>query len=593
MITTNMNPTHEINAKPSSHILSLDMDGCILNKDFFNMAKPLTKKLFRTHSDTEHPPLNKILSSFTWKAFFKSLQKWKDLPSSLPISQLIKDFKEVLEQLKLDEDTQINAEAFFCVLAIVANKPLLDEKKDTASGVMLGSNRQSPFIDQANSVKYMYRPSYLPFALPSSYTILNYIAHYMKIPVKPILLHDAISDFAPGMTFRLASDLHPNRLTLFIEAIKKNKNLDDFTPQFENLKRAGILKLLGNDSLQLTLKKIANDRTQKIELINALQKIKTDYAKETGDSASGYEGQSYDQSKLMLFYGQLHNLALGRNNKEEIITFEFIDDKESILSDLLNFIMAHKDIFPKNVTIILRQYPIALTSKSYREMIKIQETEGREPDKRYMQHIKKFFQELNRDAGQNANDGPYAEINAINFIQKCQRTNQPSPLSLLQESTRSTKTRSSKMKIIIGIFILIAAVVLAAAVAAGTYGAGAALSTALLYGGFAAGVALIIPGSYAVVLNGIMSFLGSRSRRKAKSANPVAYEDAASVTSNLAPALPPSSSTLPLDTEQKNKDDRKIDPKDPQKTDSEVMDTTIITEVTTTPSTFYSTTTTT
>jgi len=62
-----------------------------------------------------------------------------------------------------------------------------------------------------------------------------------------------------------------------------------------------------------------------------------------------------DKKKISLLYMQIHKVA-SENHTESPITFNFYDDKEIILEDLLLFFTREKSLIPRNVTLKLYQY---------------------------------------------------------------------------------------------------------------------------------------------------------------------------------------------------------------------------------------------
>ncbi len=77
-----------------------------------------------------------------------------------------------------------------------------------------------------------------------------------------------------------------------------------------------------------------------------------------------------DESKLTLLYAQMHKAAA--ENPEKEIVFDFYDARHDVLSGLANFLGAHHDLMPDNLTLCLHQYV-------GNDVVKIAEVKGRGP----------------------------------------------------------------------------------------------------------------------------------------------------------------------------------------------------------------------
>jgi hypothetical protein len=94
-----------------------------------------------------------------------------------------------------------------------------------------------------------------------------------------------------------------------------------------------------------------------------------------GSTVNGFKGEpewSFDDQKVSIVYAQIQKLSLAHPDDE--IEYNFIDDREDILSSVVNFFAQHPEMIPGNVTLKIQRYYNANTdSKSTQAIMKLEE----------------------------------------------------------------------------------------------------------------------------------------------------------------------------------------------------------------------------
>ncbi|QEY52162.1 hypothetical protein [Legionella longbeachae] len=174
-----------------------------------------------------------------------------------------------------------------------ANREFLDSLKTKGKTVIfIGSNRQTPYIDLKNGTGTDYPPG-------SVYPRMDAIAKELgeNATFNPFLLPDLESDVVvAGETF-------------------------------EKFNQKGYLKENGSYKEDITSHKIEEDGF--LELID-------------------------DESKVSLALAQMHYAAM--ENPDDIIEFNFYDDRKDIVESMEHFFKEHPELIPKNVILNLRGY---------------------------------------------------------------------------------------------------------------------------------------------------------------------------------------------------------------------------------------------
>ncbi len=231
------------------------------------------------------------------------------------------------------------------------------------------------------------------------------LAHYeyLKSKDKDIIKANIalLESIKASVNSHSSSSSSPSKKTKLIVFVGSNRQAfrDDFgnsTPDergscYPAIKR--VSKYLGAELDEMLLGDIYNDLPDGTCFRKALKYIKNskDYIMAKLPEDIFFPDWLHDDSKLTLLYAQMHKMSLKYPN--DILNYNFVDDREDIVTNLYEYFIQYPEMIPHNVTLNLKKY-IGPTDK-YRHKVDPLVTEfapirGTRPsaDQHYRQTIK-------------------------------------------------------------------------------------------------------------------------------------------------------------------------------------------------------------
>lgn len=153
-----------------------------------------------------------------------------------------------------------------------------------------------------------------------------------------------------------------NRLIVFVGS-NRQSFYDDYTNSYDNSRGScysaiqTISNYLGAILDKFLLTDIYNNLASGTAFNEALAHLDEhlkDYKSDTIANNPPFPNWIHDESKLTILYAQMHKVAL--EHSEELIEFNFVDDRADLLENLHTYFIKYPELIPQNVRLNLKRY---------------------------------------------------------------------------------------------------------------------------------------------------------------------------------------------------------------------------------------------